>query len=134
MKTTLSQEQISLFVEEILEDYNKRKSTPHSDAHHKKTNHFFDAIVSCYQKHRGSLGKMTIKQFDTLIIPACHECQPPGKKKLEEIAAREKKEATDSATHFMQVNCEIQCPYEEEQSFLEELIGSVGASLVRKFV
>lgn len=133
MKTALSPDRISLFVKEILENYNQMKSSAHSDDHHKKTNPFFDAIASCYERHRGALGKMTLKEFDKVLIPECHKKQPPGKKKLEEIAEREQREAKESAIHFMQVNCENVRPHEEEQTFLEDIMGSVGANLIRKF-
>lgn len=133
MKTTLSPGHISLFVKEILEDYNQMKSSAHSDDHHKKTNHFFGAIAYCYERHRGALGTMTMKEFGKIIIPACHK-KTPGAKKLKEIVKRERKEAEESATHFMQVNCENNRPYDEDQTFLEDIIGSAGARLIRKFV
>lgn len=130
MKTKISDDQACVLAEEILSDYAKRKEQPQLNAH-QKTNHFFDSIRDSYHAHRGALGKMTLKEFNKLIIPFCHSLQPPSKKKKAEIAESDE---TKSAEHFYEVNCSGQLPKDEEQEFLEDIMSDEGANLVMKYL
>lgn len=130
MKTKISDNQACVLAEEILSDYAKRKVQPQSNAH-QKTNHFFDSIRDSYHAHRGALGKMTLKEFNKLIIPFCRSLKPPSRKKLAQIDESEDLEKLTK--HFFEVNCSVKLPEDEEQEFLEDIMSEEGANLLKKF-